>query len=489
MNSKKQQPRIVILGAGPSGLYTAHFLKKRGYKNVLVLEKEGHVGGLCRTITSGGRSFDLGANYLTPAYKLTLKLANEVGAKVYSERPFIAMNVPDDPDKNATYKKLYKALRIDLKTGKPVPWLKFIGATLRYVWIRWRLSSVVDRPSFDGIEKFDGGSLCVPFEQWLDDNNLSCLARSFEVPVTQMGFGYLWEPPAVYPLKFMSLGSYVPMVLKETPLIGRLLGWPKRLVLGYQRMWQLVAWNLDVRLNVDVKRIERNADVIRLEVEVNEENLNDIGRGKETVEADHLIFACPLKQFTEQGTSSDVIKFSAEEESLFSEIEISSYCMTTLQLDGMQLGKGHKNGGPLASIFPVPDLNKDKRAATYGVAKQWKDNPLVQFYTRNYSADPHAEVKQEVLKDVEKIAKQMGGKPRRERGWQTFDRWMYFQHVNSDAMTGNPEKNVDGWYTRLERLQGENNTFYVGGATNLELVEPIAMYTKDLVERKFRKRH
>jgi hypothetical protein len=486
MTSEKNDPRIIVLGAGPSGLYTAHFLQKQGYKNVLVLEKEGHVGGLCRTITSGGRSFDLGANYLTPAYKLTMKLANEVGAKVYSERPFVAMSVPDDPAEPVKYTPIYQALRVDLKTGKPVPWLKFIGATMKYVWLRWKVGRVVDKPSFDGIEKFDNGSLCVPFEEWLENNNLSCLATSFELPITQMGFGYLSQTPAVYALKFMTLASYVPMVLKEAPFIGPLLGWPKRFKLGYQRMWQRVAWNLDVRLNVDVKKITRDDNGIRLEVEVNEENLSEVGTGKETIKADYLIFACPLQPFTQEGTHSDVIKLSAEEESLFSKIKITSYCMTTLQLDDTQLGKSKKNGGPLASIFPVPGLGEKNRVATYGVAKQWDDNPLVQFYTSTYATDPHVDVKNDVLDDVEKIAGQMGGTPKRELGWQTFDRWTYFQHVDSEVMLGG--KGEDGWYTRLEAMQGKENTFYVGGATNFELIESIGMYTKNLVEQNFPKR-
>jgi hypothetical protein len=488
MNAKVREPRIVILGAGPSGLYTAHFLKKQGYRNVLVLEKEGHVGGLCRTITSGGRSFDLGANYLTPAYKLTLKLANEVGAKVYSERPFVAMSVPEDPEARVRYEPIYQALRVDLKTGNPVPWLKFIGTTLKFVWLRWKLKRVVDRPTFDGIEKFDGGSLCRPFEQWLDDNGLSCLATSFELPITQMGFGYLSQTPAVYALKFMTLATYVPMVLKEAPIIGPLLGWPKRFTLGYQRMWQRVAWGLDVRMNVNVRRIERNESGIHLQVETEEENLSEIDTGREAVAADCLIFACPMRPFTKQGTHSDVIELSEEEESLFSRIRITSYCMTTLQIDDMQLGKGRKGGGPLASIFPVPQLGEDRRVVTYGVAKQWNDNPLVQFYTTSYSTDAHDDVKREVLADVAKIAGQMGGTVVRERDWQTFDRWTYFQHVDTNDMLGNPERGEDGWYTRLERLQGTANTFYVGGATNFELIESIGMYTRNLVEQNFPKR-
>lgn len=54
--------RIAIIGAGPAGLSTAWFLAKHGYDRVTVLERLGRVGGLCKSITIKGQSFDLGAN-------------------------------------------------------------------------------------------------------------------------------------------------------------------------------------------------------------------------------------------------------------------------------------------------------------------------------------------------------------------------------------------------------------------------------------------
>ena len=43
----------------------------------------------------------------------------------------------------------------------------------------------------------------------------------------------------------------------------------------------------------------------------------------------------------------------------------------------------------------------------------------------------------------------------------------------------------DGWYRKLEEMQGRNRTFYVGGATNFELIEPILRYSKHLVATHF----
>ena len=192
MSKPEKSSRIVVVGAGPAGLFTAYYLKKNGYKNVTVLEKLGRVGGLCRTITSGGRSFDLGANYVTPAYKHVLALANEVGAKLYSEEPFVAMSVPKDRNQRVTYRTIFSALRVyPDPPHKPVPMLTFLRALLRFVWIRFKLRKVIDRPTFEGVHAYDHGSVCKRFDEWLKDNDLWFLGTVFQLPITPIGFGFL----------------------------------------------------------------------------------------------------------------------------------------------------------------------------------------------------------------------------------------------------------------------------------------------------------
>jgi protoporphyrinogen oxidase len=52
---------VVILGAGPAGLATAHELSSQGVQ-VTVLERNDYVGGLCRTVHDAGYKFDLGGH-------------------------------------------------------------------------------------------------------------------------------------------------------------------------------------------------------------------------------------------------------------------------------------------------------------------------------------------------------------------------------------------------------------------------------------------
>jgi len=56
--------------------------------------------------------------------------------------------------------------------------------------------------------------------------------------------------------------------------------------------------------------------------------------------------------------------------------------------------------------------------------------------------------------------------------------WVYFPHVGMDALR-------DGFYEKLEALQGKNNTYYTGGLLNFELVENVMAYSRDLVKRFF----
>ena len=62
MNTARNDSKhVVILGAGPAGLACAHELAANDI-NVTVLERNGYVGGLCRTVHDAGYRFDLGGH-------------------------------------------------------------------------------------------------------------------------------------------------------------------------------------------------------------------------------------------------------------------------------------------------------------------------------------------------------------------------------------------------------------------------------------------
>ena len=57
------QTKVLILGAGPSGLTVANCLKKKGIYDFIVLEKEEVAGGLCRSVEVDGAPLDIGGGH------------------------------------------------------------------------------------------------------------------------------------------------------------------------------------------------------------------------------------------------------------------------------------------------------------------------------------------------------------------------------------------------------------------------------------------
>jgi protoporphyrinogen oxidase len=64
-----EQPRIVIIGAGPTGLGAGYRLRELGYRNFLMLEASDHVGGLASSEKSpNGFTYDIGGHVLFSHY-------------------------------------------------------------------------------------------------------------------------------------------------------------------------------------------------------------------------------------------------------------------------------------------------------------------------------------------------------------------------------------------------------------------------------------
>ena len=143
----------------------------------------------------------------------------------------------------------------------------------------------------------------------------------------------------------------------------------------------------------------------------------------------------------------------------------------------------------MTPVACVPPFTKRTMGRPWAVLQLFpEESRLVQFVTR-VNAGPNDDVAGAVLWSVKQMLRQMGGAyvagenpdgpdPQQEC-WSTYDRWAYFQHVS-------PKNFREGFYDDLEKLQGKvGRTYYVGGPTNFELIEPILEYAKALVDREF----
>src|SRR5262245_59360673 len=162
-----------------------------------------------------------------------MKLADEVGADLYVERPFTTI----DFTKPSVPPQFSDPWRTVLQDQSP---LKFIGMCLKYMWLRFRLRRIIDPPGHATMHQHP--ELCVPFSEWLAHHHLQPLERLFEAPITVMGYGYLHEIATPYALKYMSLSTFAALALKAFPLSKQLTPWPKRFVLCFQRLWEALSW-------------------------------------------------------------------------------------------------------------------------------------------------------------------------------------------------------------------------------------------------------
>jgi len=473
--------RIAIVGAGPAGLSTAYYLKKQGYRHVTVFEKLGRVGGLCHSITEGYKSFDLGGNYITPANRETIKLARSVKARYLPARRYIGARVEGE---HLTYHELSDFVRQDRdypgNLEKRISLWALARAVVRFGWLRHKLRPIIDQPTMESIHNHP--KLCVSFEQWLRENDLLALRGLFEVPVTTFGYGFLEDAPAPYILKYMHPRTYRAMVMRGVPGLSFFARWPKRFKYGFQRMWERVSWDLDVKLDVKITRItrDRQPEVARpvcIEFENEEQILNRQLTQPGKLFFDRLILACPLGVENLKALGLDL---SAEESDLFGKVKTYSYCQTTLHCVD-ESGEPFKLEQPVVIVFP---FNPETIGKPWAVVQYWQDeSPMIQLYSRISREHDEEIVRDDVIEAGAKLLGRMGARivgaqDPREARWISYMRWPYFGQVSVEEMSKR-------FFLNLEKLQGENQTFYVGGATNFELIEPILEYAKHLVEKHF----
>jgi hypothetical protein len=456
--------RIAIVGAGAAGLTTAWFLKKKGYLNVTVLERSDRIGGKCKSLTYKGKSFDLGANYITSSYSCVRELAREFGAEMFTETRGQALDLKTGHMRSllAATTRRYGLVPVGL-------------AALRYLWIRYGLRGFL-APKAPGFAKASTHpDLCQSFEWWLDHHDLKELIPVFNIPITLMGYEKLSQIPAAYALTYMNTGTFFNLLLFAMNFPIRF--WPKRFVLGYERLLEHLAAEVDVLRGAHISKIERG-DTITVHYSLPAANLTQTSRDDHQQEFDALILACPLM-------AKDLSAFMT-----LNEGEARFFASGTVKLDPFVVVT-YPTGcttdiSAVTFMYPRPEMGEP-----YVITQQYRDVPLLEVYSRlpDACANPDGSGTcctgsgapcATVLDNNKKLLREIGaGYP--DADFYTYDEWPYFPHVDLGHMQS-------GYYVDLEAQQGIDNTYYVGGLMAFELVETITEYSRHLVDTHFGER-
>ena len=447
------ESKICIIGAGPAGLSHGHYLKKAGYNNIEILEINSKVGGKSNSKTFNNRSFDMGANYLTPDYTHVMEMAHDVGAKMYHEKAPIAFNT-----KSGKFTPLLKAVM----EGTTV--FSFFKSAIRYFLIRWKLNKVL--PVAGNMGLANNKDLMVSFEEWLDNHNLGNLKLLFSIPTTMMGYGKLSEISAPYVLRYIGLGTFRTMLLFGA---GLSVSYPKRFVDGFQRFWQRISWQLNVRTSVDVKNITRANG--KVTIKFNEARLRDNGREFDSYEEeyDYLVLSCPLTM----KVLEPFLDLRENEKEMFNPNIVKNRTFGITLLNDI---KKIKFKWRVFHIFPLAKINQP---AIF--AHQFPSNPAYEIYTpmTNIKEGISEEEMDKLILDMKEnaisIIKSFKGDSSLKDVLH-YDLWKYFYHVDLDDFKA-------GYFDKLEAMQGQENTFYNMGLNSFELIEPISRYSKYLVSK------
>ncbi len=432
MTESNTSDRVLIVGAGAAGLTMAMNLREKGYNHVVVVEKTPEVGGKCHSLAYKGRNYDMGANLTTPRYETIRPLAARLNLDLISmaERRLIALTdeaVPSPDDFSTTKAVLLRALS---------QW---------YILMRNR--SGVAQNGYAGI----GKGARKPFKKWLKSRGLAPFRELFANLFIAYGYGIMDELPAAYALKFF---DEVHMTAAVDTILGKEVTTTKVFADGFNALWVKVveAFEIDVRLSVDVKTVTRDdAGVHATWTTAEGDTVSQ--------DFDRLVLACGPDR------ALSFLDATAEELRLFAQLERYDYYVTAAVLKGVPdistflfpYSKQFNPGKPTVFYPPFPgDSNNVFMFYAYG--DKHTNQEIVHAHIREVIARPEFEGEL-----VEIIATK---------------HWKYFPHVNSRAMK-------QGFYEDMEALQGVNRTYIAGEAMSFTLVELIARYSEDLVKNHF----
>lgn len=432
--------RIAVIGAGASGLTAAHQLRQLGYEDLVVYEKRDRVGGKIYSYTYQDTVFELGAFWAGEGYTVTDELAEAYDVEFRTEEVEFLVRNADGIE--------YELTDYVVKTNG---WWTLFRNLLAYQKVQKKFSYLTEAGGFFQIDNED---LYLSFADFSKKYGIEALAAGYRPFWIGCGYGYYEETPAMYVLKLM-MGSVKVNLLDA---LVSLLPWSKnqqsglrRAPEGYQRIWDRLAATLpDVRLNSAVTAVERYM--------VNDRWQIDVSTDTDTETFDALIVA------TDLGAAANFLDLKEGERELFAQVENYNYHIYLFSADVPYT--------PGTMVF----LDQYGTADTIGHATAvvnrekypnvWTSGQLVPW---GASGD---EVETRLIQDIEDL----GG-----RFDQVIEKveWTYFPHVKTAGLKA-------GFYPKLETLQGEQNTYFVGGVLNFETVENTAAYAKKLVNDRFK---
>lgn len=428
---------FTIIGAGPAGLSCAEALREKGYHNITILEKSSYVGGKTKTNiytcpkSNSSHVYEIGAiqPYGGAQIRKLLKKYNILQKTRVGQSP-LRLKVIDTDNNDAIldFKKYSLGMPIKFLPLILKDVVKITKSLLRYT----RLA----KPGYQGFKY--SAELAIPYPEWISKIKLSIL----ELPLIYVigpFFTFANSPHQHSALRFIKQFFEV---LK--PPAYYLHGILLPISGGYQRLWQNVAANFDIRFKSDIKKIHRSTNNVKIEL-----------RNGETIAGDTLIIACPPKQLLSYMNNAEA------------EGEIFFKYYTYEGVKATFVGQGSPEA---AMLFSANNEN------LYGVRGLVTEGELGDGrYLYSILVAGNVKNFEENKKNIENlIYKNLEIK---------IEDWINFRHWPDYNPGFSVSDLKEGVYEKLENLQGKNNTYYTGELWSEGSNSLVVSYSYDLVKR------
>ena len=461
--------RICIIGGGPAGISAAMYLQKKGYENYEIYERLNKIGGKCFSprieVNGEARSYETGAIMGAKTY-FAVSEVEEFGGASHLDGPNMRRMYRD-----STGKEIHPfEPKVDFSFGKLFGLLKLKKQMKRLVKIMNTKYKGYDCYGHRGVAqgKYDGLSkeierplqrmtgenpnlkdLALPFDQFCKLNKVEEVMRIWIGPYTSFGYGYFDEIPAAYVMKYLDTTTAIEFINM------RLWTWKE----GTQYIYEMANKKLlhPAHLNTEVVKVER-PEGGKVLVTIKDE------KGERVEEFDKLIVTTPLDKFAKFADADEV------EKELFSKIIHEEYVDF--------IAKFNKDEGPTISGYIFDNMTPETRGHAMVYYHRWEDLkgncPSVVYALRNHLGDESVPYDYTIKTMEEDMAK--CGFPVTERLYEQES--YYCPHVS-------PKDYADGWYDKLEAIQGKHNTFFAGEILSFGDMEDTCASSKDLIERFF----
>ena len=469
---KNLNERICIIGGGPAGISAAMYLQKKGYTNYEVYEKLNKVGGKSYSpkleVNGEKRSYETGAIMGAITYHAVHEV-EEFGGTTHADGPNMRRMYRDssgkeifpfDIKKNFSIKKTLGLLKLKKQMKKLVQIMetKYKGYDCYgHRGVAQGKYSGLDKSVNNALNLIEGENpnlkdLAMPFDQFCKLNGVEEVMRIWIGPYTSFGYGYFDEIPAAYVMKYLDTTTAIEFVNM------RLWTWKD----GTQSIYINANKRLlhPVHLNTEVVKVVRPAEGEEGKIQV---TLRDKD-GERVEEFDKLIVTTPLDYFAKYADARE------EEKELFSKIIHEKYVDFIARFD--------KDAGPTISGYIFDNMTYDRLGHAMVYYHRWEDLkgncPSVVYALRNHLGSEDVSYEYTIdtmMKDME-----LCGYPVKER---LFEQETYYcPHVCSADY-------ADGWYDKLEAMQGKQNTYYAGEILGFGDMEDTCAASKDIITRFF----